>query len=222
MNRPGELSIPRIAGAADVESGLAALFALDPRLALVAERAGPLPLRLEEPGYAGLARIVVGQMVSRASADAIWRRLEAEAGRVTAEAYLGLDGETYRRVGLSRAKHATLTAVALAETAGEIDLTHLCSLPAADAQRRLTAIRGVGPWTAEVYLLFCAGHPDIFPAGDIALQNAVAHALGLKARPAARQLVEIAAGWQPWRGVAARLFWAYYSREMKRSVLPVG
>ena len=114
-----------------------------------------------------------------------------------------------------------MRALAVAEIEGRIDLRGLCSLTAAEAIGQLTAIRGIGAWTAEVYLLFCAGHPDVFPAGDVALQNAVAHAFGLDERPGARLLSDIAADWRPWRGVAARLFWAYYAREMRRSVQPV-
>jgi DNA-3-methyladenine glycosylase II len=95
-----------------------------------------------------------------------------------------------------------------------LDLTHLCSLPAESAAATLTAVPGVGPWTADVYLLFSAGHPDIFPARDVALQSAVGHALGLATRPDEKSLIAIAESWSPWRGVAARLFWAYY-RTMK-------
>ncbi len=217
-----EAQFHRISGPADVEAGLAALRKADHRLAAVAERAGDLPLRLDAPGFSGMARIVVGQMVSRASADAIWQRLVSHAGTVTAAACAGLTGDACRAIGLSRAKEATLRAMAAAEIEGRLDLTRVCVMPAPQAIGQLTSIRGVGAWTAEVYLLFCAGHPDVFPAGDIALQNAVAHAFGLDERPDARALSQIASGWRPWRAVAARLFWAYYSREMRRSLQPVG
>lgn len=213
----GRIDTPR-----DIERGLAALVAIDSRLVAIAERAGEVPLRRDPPGFTGLARIIVGQMVSRASADAIWRRMETLSGRLTAEAYAGYTGEICRQVGLSRAKEEALRAVALAEIDGALDLEILCRLPAEEAIERLTAIRGIGAWTAEVYLLFCAGHPDVFPAGDVALQNAVAHGFELDARPSPRDLAAMAKRWSPWRGVAARLFWAYYSREMRRSVLPVG
>lgn len=210
-----------IIGPEDVAHGIERLCAADSRLLAVAQKAGNVPLRLAAPGYAGLARIVVGQMVSRASADAIWSRLEAETGTVTAPAMLDLDDVACRRIGLSRAKEAALRAAAEAETDGGLDLLSVCALPAGAAIERLTAIRGIGNWTAEVYLLFCAGHPDVFPSGDVALQNAVAHALELDRRPSARALAAIAGDWAPWRGVAARLFWAYYARELKRNLLPV-
>lgn len=90
------------------------------------------------------------------------------------------------------------------------------------AIKTLTAIKGLGPWTAEVYLLFCAGHPDIFPAGDVALQSAAAHMLGLDARPQPRELAGLAQHWSPWRGVAARLLWAYYAQVMRRDTTPLG
>jgi DNA-3-methyladenine glycosylase II len=104
---------------------------------------------------------------------------------------------------------------------GGLDLTHLCSLEAEEAIRHLTAVPGIGPWTAEVYLLFAAGHPDVFPARDIALQAAVGDALRLDGRPGEKAVTAIAESWSPWRGVASRLFWAYY-REMKgRDAAPV-
>jgi DNA-3-methyladenine glycosylase II len=91
----------------------------------------------------------------------------------------------------------------------------------ATAIAELTAIKGIGGWTAQVYLLFCAGHPDVFPVGDVALQNAVGHALALDARPSARELEALTELWSPWRSVAARLFWAYYATQMRRDGLPV-
>jgi DNA-3-methyladenine glycosylase II len=84
----------------------------------------------------------------------------------------------------------------------------------------LTAVKGVGPWTAQVYLMFCGGHADIFPAGDVALQAAVAHALDMEARPTARQLAVLSEKWSPWRSVAARLFWSYYAAITRREALP--
>ena len=210
-----------IAGIEDVETGLSALLAEDPSLAEVAAIAGPLPLRLSEPGFAGLAHIVVAQMVSRASADAIWRRLQEEAGEITPHHILGLTEDSCRRIGLSRAKSATLRLVAEAVDRGDIDLDAVCHMEAEVAVRILTQLKGIGRWTAEVYLLFCAGHPDIFPSGDVALQNAVAHALGLRIRPSVAELDRIAEAWAPWRGISARLFWAYYAREMRREVAPV-
>jgi DNA-3-methyladenine glycosylase II len=214
-------AMPVIRGDDDIFEGLAALALADPRLAAVIARAGPLPLRLNEPGFAGLAHIIVSQMVSRASANAIWRRIEAVTGPVTAEAFLGADPQLAAGFGLSRAKTGTLTRVAEAVAAGTLDLHGLSRADPRQAMTALTGIRGIGPWTAEVYLMFCGGHADVFPAGDVALQSAVGHALGLDTRPTAKMLIGMAGLWSPWRSVAARLFWAYYATEMRRDGLPI-
>ncbi|HUH48758.1 MAG TPA: DNA-3-methyladenine glycosylase [Mycoplana sp.] len=207
---------------ADVAAGLVDLALLDARLFAVINKAGPVPLRLHDPGYRGMAGIIVSQMVSRASADAIWRRLEEVAGEITPHHVLNLTDAECRAVGLSRAKAETLRRVAEAVDRGSVDLDAICHMEAGAAIKALTAIKGIGRWTAEVYLLFCAGHPDIFPSGDVALQNAVAHGLGLSVRPSQAELDEIAATWSPWRGVSARLFWAYYARAMRREGAPLG
>ena len=204
-----------------IAEGIEALPKLDHRLGPVIAAAGEVPLRRRAPGYEGLAGIVVAQMVSRASADAIWTRLVARTGAVTPETIAALDDAAFREIGFSRAKQATLKGVAAACLDGTLDLDHLCTLTPDEAIGRMTALKGIGPWTAEVYLLFCAGHPDVFPAGDIALQNAARHAFDLEERPGQRRLKELATIWSPWRGVAARLLWAYYARAMNREVVPV-
>ena len=215
-----KMAMHRITGPDDIAEGLDALCRADPRLLGVRERAGPLPLRLASPGFASLASIIVSQQVSRASADAIFGRFVTLLDPLTPEAVIAADDELFRAAGFSRPKQRAIVAAAAAVTEG-LDLTHLCSLPAEEAVRRLTAVPGIGPWTAEVYLLFAAGHPDIFPSRDVALQSAVGHALGLDARPTDRAVAAIAESWAPWRGVASRLFWAYY-REMKgRDAAPV-
>lgn len=206
----------------DVRQGLEALLRLDPRLASVAAEAGPIPLRLREPGFAGLAHIIVSQMVSRASAEAIWRRMLPADGLLTAEGYVLLHSEAWREFGLSRAKAETLARIAEAVASGRLDLSGLCLKPPGEALGELTALKGIGPWTAEVYLMFCGGHADVFPAGDVALQNAVGAAFGLAARPPAKALTKLAEVWSPWRSVAARLFWAYYATKMRRDMLPIG
>ena len=207
----------------DIASGLAELLRNDPRLIPIVEKAGQVPLRLQKPGYAGFADIIVSQMVSKASAAAIWKRLTAATGpEPTASAILSLSDLELRSLGLSGAKASTLRRVATAVTNEELDLHKICDLPGDHAVKQLTSIKGIGPWTAEVYLMFSAGHPDIFPVGDVALRSAVSHAFQHNNRLAVKQLTEIAKIWSPWRSVAARLFWAYYSVEMQRSALPVG
>lgn len=203
----------------DVRRGLDELCAFDPRLAKIRGMAGEVPLRLSEPGFRSLASIVISQQVSRASADAIFGRLVRIVDPLTPQAILAAGETVFRDAGLSRPKQRGLIAVAQAVADG-LDLNHLCTLDAGEAMALLTAVPGIGPWTAEVYLLFAAGHPDIFPARDVALQTAVGHALGIEPRPPEKILIQIAESWSPWRGVAARLFWAYY-RELKgREAVP--
>lgn len=205
----------------DIEEGLAALLELDPRLRPVVAEAGTVPLRLREPGFEGLAHIIVSQVVSRASADAIWGRMTARLGSVTANGYAGLEPEAWRSFGLSRIKHETLARVADAVVIGSLDLHALSAESPEKALSELTAIKGIGPWTAEVYLMFCFGHADVFPAGDVALQAAVGMAFGRAERPQAKALALEAAAWAPWRSVAARLFWAYYAVKTRRDALPI-
>jgi DNA-3-methyladenine glycosylase II len=205
----------------DVREGLENLLRLDPRLAAIAAEAGPLPLRLREPGFEGLAHVIVSQMVSRASAEAIWRRMRPVEGVLTADNYVLLHPDAWREFGLSRAKAETLSRIADAVASGRLDLLALSALPPDEALAELTALKGIGPWTAEVYLMFCGGHADVFPSGDVALQNAVAAAFGLGARPPARVLASLARAWSPWRSVAARLFWAYYAIKLGRGMLPI-
>jgi DNA-3-methyladenine glycosylase II len=203
----------RIVTLKDVYRGLEELCALDPRLGAVRAMAGEVPLRLSEPGFHSLASIIIAQQVSRASADAIFGRLVRLVDPLTPQAILAAGETVFRDAGLSRPKQRGLIAAAQAVADG-LDLNHLCSLRADEAMALLIAVPGIGPWTAQVYLLFAAGHPDIFPARDVALQTAVGHALGIDPRPAEKALIAIAESWSPWRGVAARLFWAYY-RELK-------
>ncbi|MFC5586194.1 DNA-3-methyladenine glycosylase family protein [Nitratireductor kimnyeongensis] len=204
----------RIETDADILRALAGLVALDPRLQSVRDRAGDIPLRRTEPGFASLVSIVISQQVSRASADAIEARLTGLIDPLTPASILAAGEAPLIAAGLSRAKQRTIVALARAVIDDGLDLEILCALQAEKAVACLTAIHGIGPWTAQVYLLVCAGHPDVFPAGDVALQAAVAKALALPERPDAKRLTKLAESWTPFRAVAARLFWAYY-RQMK-------
>ncbi len=216
----GENQFRIIRNDADIQIGLGELLLLDPRLIPIAEIAGPLPLRLATPGFAGLASIIVSQMVSRASADAIWRRIEA-AGPVTAQTYAAFQPDIIATFGLSRAKASTLKSLSSAVLSGAIDLDGICTIEGEEALRQLIALPGIGPWTAEVYLMFCAGHADIFPSGDVALQASVGRAFAMETRPVAKALTETARSWSPYRSIAARLFWAYYAATMRREALPI-
>lgn len=205
---------------ADIERAIGRLLAIEPDFRRVVEVAGPIPLRKLPTGYEGLAGIVVSQMVSRASADAIWGRLRLLLGEVTPETVLASSAEALRGAGLSGAKEQTLRVLARACAAG-LDLHEVATLPAVEAIRTMTALKGVGLWTAEVYLLFAAGHPDIFPSGDVALRTAAGQAFGLAERPSDRALRALSLRWQPDRSIAARLLWAYYAARLKREAILV-
>jgi DNA-3-methyladenine glycosylase II len=178
---------------------------------------GAPPLRRREPGFAGLAAIIVSQQVSTASAAAIFGRLQARIVPLEAGELARATEEDLRACGLSNAKIRALRAAALAIVEGGLDLARLDDLDAEDAHKALVAVKGVGPWTADIFLLFCLGHPDAFPAGDLALQEAAKLALNLKRRPDAARLERIAERWRPLRGVAARMLWAYYRGVKARS-----
>jgi len=205
---------------ADIAEGIAALRLIDQRLEPVIELAGDIPLRRAPPGFAALASVVIGQQVSRSAADAILARLVAGVDPLTPARVLEADDAVFRAAGLSAGKVRTLRAVAAAAEGGMLDLPALGERPHDAAIAALTALPGIGPWTAEVYLLVSVGHPDIFPAGDVALQAAVGHAFGIDPRPDARRLAAIAESWAPWRSVAARLFWAYYRGMRGREAAP--
>ncbi len=204
----------RIETETHIAEALDALVAADPRLGPVRAYAGDVPLRRTAPGFASLASVIVSQQVSRASADAIFGRLVQLIDPLTPQALLAAGEEPLIAAGLSRAKQRALLAVAEAACGNRLDLDALCLMDAEEAISRMTVLPGIGPWTAEVYLLVAAGHPDVFPARDVALQAAIGHAFCLPARPDARAAAEIAESWMPFRAVAARLFWAYY-REMR-------
>src|SRR5271170_5444745 len=202
---------PPIADEAGLLEAAERLRARDPELIgrLIAI-GGPPPLRRREAGFAGMAAIIVAQQVSTASASAIFGRLQARIVPLEAAEIAKATEDDLRGCGLSNAKIRALRAVAEAVVDGGLDLKGLSDLDAADAHKALVKVKGVGPWTADIFLLFCLGHPDAFPAGDLALQEAVRLALGLKRRPDARALERIAERWRPLRGVAARILWAYY------------
>ncbi|MBV2144677.1 DNA-3-methyladenine glycosylase [Falsochrobactrum sp. TDYN1] len=211
----------RIDSLEDIGEGLEALVRADARLADVRAIAHAVPLRRSTPGFESLASIIVAQQLSTASADAIWARLKQVIDPLTPAGFIAGGEEAWRFAGLSRPKQRTLFTLSEALTEGALDLHGLCDLPAEEAIGQLTVLKGIGPWTAEVYLLFAAGHPDIFPAGDVALQAAVGHAFAQDPRPDAIALRTLARQWAPWRGVAARLFWAYYAAIKGREVAPV-
>jgi DNA-3-methyladenine glycosylase II len=201
---------------ADLEDAVRALLTQDPRLKPIFELTGMPALRRREPGFAGLAAIVSGQQLSTASAAAIWGRVSAAFDPFHHDTLRKARADRLGRLGLSAAKIKTLKGVARELAAGRLNLDVLANEDADVAHNTLTALHGIGPWTADVYLLFCLGHGDAWPAGDLAVQEAVKIGLGLKTRPTAKQMAPLAEPWRPLRGAAAHLWWSYYRVLKKR------
>lgn len=191
--------------AEDVAEGAQWLCAREPRFADVLAQTGPWPLRLKPAGFAGLVDIIASQQVSVASANAIRARV-TEAGLDRVHAVLAAGEEGLRAAGLSRAKARYIFGVAEAG----LDYNALAVLPDDDVMAGLTALKGIGPWTAQVYVMFCLGRADVFPAGDLALQEAARALFDLPERPKPDQLTLLAEDWSPWRSVAARALFTYY------------
>jgi DNA-3-methyladenine glycosylase II len=212
---------PRIDSEADLANGLGALIAADPRLERIFAIAGMPPLRRRPGGYAGLANIVVSQQLSTASAGAIWGRLAAAYDPFTPQTLIRARADRLARLGLSAPKIRALKEIAKAIAGGALDCDGLVDLPADAAHQALCAVHGIGPWTADIYLLACLGHADAWPAGDLALQEAARLAFELPARPNAKEAVILAEPWRPWRAVAARLLWSYYRAVKQREGAPV-
>ena len=195
----------------DLAEGMAHLVAVCPVWARVAPDLGPLPLLRRPDGFAALAEAVVGQLISISAAAAIWARMGA-AGLMTPEAIIAAPEDALRATGLSRPKIRYLKGIA----AAGIDWDALRALPDDRATATLTALPGIGAWTAEIYLKMALGRADAFAAGDLALQEGARLMYGLDARPTAAALRRMAEPWRPWRAVAARGLWAYYLRAKGR------
>jgi DNA-3-methyladenine glycosylase II len=200
----------------DLEDAIRALVKQDPRLKPILDITGMPALRRREPGFVGLAHIVCGQQLSTASASAIWARLSAAFEPFDHDAVRRARTDRLGRLGLSAAKIKTLKHLARELAAERLNLDALAEEDADAAHHTLTTLPGVGPWTADVYLLFCLGHGDAWPAGDLAVQEAVRIGLKLKARPTEKQMAPLAEPWRPMRGAAAHLWWSYYRALKKR------
>jgi DNA-3-methyladenine glycosylase II len=206
---------------ADLAAGMATLVQQDPRLVAVLEKAGMPGLRRREAGFPGLCAIVCGQQLSTASAAAIRDRLFAAFDPFHHDTVRLARAAKLARLGLSRPKIKSIKAIGHAIAKGAIDLDSVSGMDADKAHAALVALHGIGPWTADIYLLFCLGHADAWPAGDLALQEAARIALGLRRRPDVKQMAKLAEPWRPWRGVAAHLLWAYYHAVKRRDGAPV-
>lgn len=211
MPRQSRSTVVIITDDEDVQRGVRSLRRRCAIMRKVHSAAGDPPLRLREPGFAGLARIVVSQQLSVASARAIWARCTDRISPMNAAEVARLDDDTLRACGLSAPKIRTLRALAHAVNEDGLALEAAGALPDDELRARLIAIHGIGPWTADIFQMFCLGRADAFAPGDLALQVAAQAAFDLAERPTAGELEQLAEAWRPWRSVSARLLWAYYA-----------
>ena len=195
---------------ATLREGIAVLAGRDADLASVVERHGRPPMWDREPGFATLLKTILEQQVSVASAAATYDRLLEVVGVLTPDSYLAQDDVMLRRVGFSRQKTRYGRILAEALRNGSLDLQAVARLDDDAARDVLTTLTGIGLWTADTYLLMALLRPDVWPAGDVALQAAVQDMKGLQARPTHDEMVDLGEAWRPWRAVAARILWFHY------------
>lgn len=192
------------------EQGLHFLSARDPDLSQILSKFGPPPMWARKPGFPTLILIILEQQVSLASARAAYDRLREAATPLTPARFLELDGSTLRDIGFSRQKAAYGRGLAKALVSGHLDLNKLAMMPDTGVRAELIRIKGIGPWTADIYLLMALGRPDIMPSADLALATAIQKVKNLASRPTPDALNTISQNWKPWRAVAARILWHYY------------
>ena len=192
------------------EQGLHFLSDRDPDLAQILTKLGPPPMWMREPGFATLIHIILEQQVSLASARAAYDRLRETALPLTPARFLELDDATLKDIGFSRQKTAYGRNLARALVDGHLDLDKLAMMDDKNARAELIKVKGIGPWTADIYLLMALGRPDIMPSADLALATAAQKVKGLASRPTPDELNTISKSWKPWRAVAARILWHYY------------
>lgn len=190
--------------------GLGYLTGCDPDLASIVKDFGPPPMWAREPGFHTLIYIILEQQVSLASAKAAYERLVAAVSPLTPERFLELSDAELKAIGFSRQKTAYGRNLARTVIDGGLDIDALGSMDDAAVRDELMKVKGIGRWTADIYLLMVLRRPDIWPAGDLALAVAAQRIKGLSHRPGPQELTTIGMDWQPWRAVAARLLWHYY------------
>jgi DNA-3-methyladenine glycosylase II len=200
--------------AEQLRTSLDAIAAVEPAFAAAIARAGYPTPRISQRGYATLLRTIIGQQISVAAAAAVWTKLEAALGDLTDPATIaGTPDEAFRAAGFSRQKTGYAKSLADEVTSGRIDLN---ALPADDEEAiaQLVRIKGIGRWSAEIYLLFAEGRTDIWPAGDLAVQIEIGRMLGHDERPSEKLTRELAEAWRPHRGAAAIMAWHHYKVDM--------
>lgn len=206
----------------DIAEGVRALTAACEHMAGVYDVTGLPPLRRRTQGFEGLARIINGQQLSVASASAIWGRVEKAVKPMDPETWLRKRVQTLRKCGLSAGKISTIQIIAEAIATDTLDLTAFARADEDTIKQELTALKGIGPWTADIYIMFCMGRADGWAPGDLALRYAVRDAMGASDMPSFAEMEKVAEVWRPWRSVAARMLWAYYAaRRAQKSSVPV-
>lgn len=214
-----EINIARIQSQDNLQAGVEAFVRAFPQMKPIVDAVPEIPLRARTPGFEGLAEIITAQQVSKASASAIFHRTRTLIDPFTPDSLLKAGNGPLIEAGQSRAKQVALIGLAEAIVKDGLDLEGLCDLGVEDAIAQLTTLKGIGPWSAEVYLLFCAGHTDIFPAGDVALQHVVGEVCAQPNKPDTKLTRSLAAQWAPLRSIAARIFYAHYAHTRRRSAI---
>lgn len=198
-----------------------ALAARDPLLARAIDEVGPPDQRFTRPkGFTGLLRMIVEQQLSTRVAEVLWAKLEARVPDIHPAAFLALDDETLRACGFSRQKQVYGRALAEAVAAGALDFDRLETLDDEAATAELVRLKGIGRWTAEIYLMGALGRTDVFPADDLALQIGVQQLAGWETRPKPKQLLERAEAWRPHRSLAAEIIWRHYETKRRKGPTP--
>jgi len=197
-------------------TGARALGRTDAHLARVLTRHGTPPLWGRDPGFATLVQIILEQQVSLASGRAAFGRVLAVAGRMTPRAIASLSEAQLRGAGLTRQKATYVRGLALAVERGEIDLDTIARMDDERAHAELVKLKGIGPWSADIYLLMALGRPDVWPRHDLALASAMREVKRLRTLPTPERQLEIAESWRPWRAVAARILWHHYLSTPRR------
>lgn len=198
-------------------AALRALARQDPDLARAYKEFGAPPPRSRPAGFASLLDIILAQQVSTHSYRAVAARLEAAIGATTPASILALEEMHFRSIGFSRQKVKYARGLAEASHGGTLDLDLIAALSDDEAVAELVKHKGIGRWTAEIYLMFCLGRPDIMPAGDLALREAAGLVKRKRKRPDEAALRRMGESWRPWRSVAARLLWHYYAQKAKEA-----
>jgi len=213
-----ELQSPRVLTEAFFVKAVNELSQRDSDLAAVLEKYGRPPLWVRDPGFPTLVYIILEQQVSLASARAAYERLLAATKQLTPARFLRLSDAALKSIGFSRQKTLYTRLLAKALDRGHFDLRHLHDLHDDSARKMLIALKGIGNWTADIYLLSALRRPDIWPIGDLALATAVQEVKRLRKRPSPEKLEKLGSPWRPYRAVAARLFWhAYLSKRRQNT-----